>query len=53
MLQDGTFVDPSTSTKIFSFGTLGLVTSGPAISLGQVIFGVTDGNVYCLSLNGQ
>jgi outer membrane protein assembly factor BamB len=53
MLQDGTFIDPSTSTKIFSFGTLGLVTSGPAISHGQVIFGSADGKVYCLSLNGQ
>ena len=27
--------------------------SGPAISNGRIYFGSYDGNVYCLSLNGQ
>jgi outer membrane protein assembly factor BamB len=40
-------------TKVFSFGTNGLVASGPAISHGRIYFGSYDGFVYCLSLNGQ
>jgi outer membrane protein assembly factor BamB len=49
--------------KLFSFGTFGLVTSGPAISDSRVYFGsygpknsttgLRDGTVYCLSINGQ
>jgi uncharacterized repeat protein (TIGR02543 family) len=50
--SDGTFLNPDGS-KVFSFGTLGLVASGPAISNGRIYFGSYDGNVYCLSLNGQ
>ena len=37
---------------VFSYGTLGLVASGPAISNSQVYFGSYDGALYCLSLNG-
>jgi outer membrane protein assembly factor BamB len=39
--------------RVFAFGTLGLVPSGPAISHSRVYFGSYDGYVYCLSLNGQ
>ena len=51
---DGNFYGyKSDGTKIFSFGTGGLVPSGPAISNGRIYFGSYDGFVYCLSLNGQ
>jgi outer membrane protein assembly factor BamB len=61
---DGNFYVYSTSGQnLFSYGTLGLVASGPAISASRVYFGsygptntttgLRDGVVYCLSINGQ
>ena len=61
---EGNFYVYNTSgQRLFSFGTFGLVASGPAISNSRVYFGsygakntttgLRDGVVYCLSINGQ
>ena len=43
----------NTAQLIFSFTTGGAIESGPAISNSRIYFGSNDGNLYCLSLNGQ
>lgn len=50
----GNFYAYSTAgDRLFTFGTLGLVASGPAISHSRVYFGSFDHFVYCLSINGE
>lgn len=47
------YVYTTSGTRVFPFGTLGPVASGPAISNGRIYFGSFDKNIYCLSVDGQ
>ncbi len=57
------YVYTTSGARVFAFGTLGLVPSGPAVSNNRFYFGsfgpknavtgLRDGVVYCLSVDGN
>ena len=47
------YIYTTAGAKLLSFGTAGLIASGPAVSNNRIYFGSYDKNIYCLSVDGQ